>query len=119
MQTIAKPIYLKDLGGRINLTFRDIWLLNSHVWKPYLPPGEYYFYLPEELDVTASELSDYLDNLPYNKEIYLVGSGDTIDSIAEKLGTTKDELMTFNNLESSQNLGQGHELVYWYSPPEP
>ncbi len=119
LQTIAKPIYLKDLAENINLTFRDIWLLNSHIWKPYLPPGEHYFYLPEELEVKALELSDYLNSLPYNKEIYIVGEGENIDSIAKKLGTTKDELMSFNDLKSSQNLSEGHQLVYWNSPPRP
>ena len=43
LQTVSKPIYPKDLVEKIGLTFRDIWLLNSHIWKPYLPPGEHYF----------------------------------------------------------------------------
>ncbi len=33
----------RDFDENINMTVRDTWLLNSHIWKPYLPPGEHYF----------------------------------------------------------------------------
>lgn len=113
LQILEKPIYLKDIAERINLTFRDIWLLNPHIWKPYLPPGEYYFYLPQESEVKSLELSGYLDSLPYNRKIYTVSDGESLDSIAAKIGITKDELMSFNDIESSIKLDAGRQIIYW------
>ena len=43
--------------------------------------------------------------------------GEDLDSVAEKLGTTKDELTSFNYLQSGTELKAGDELVYWKKSP--
>ncbi len=113
LTTVQKPLYLTDLGERINLTFREIWLLNPHIWKPYLPPGTYYFYLPDMLDVSVSEINTFLNELPYTRESHTLQKGEDLDAVAERLGITKDELMSFNNLESPGDVAEGDTIIYW------
>ena len=113
--TEQKPLYLTDLGEKINLTFREIWLLNPHIWKPYLPPGTYYFYLPDVLDVSASEINAFLNELPYIRESYTLQKDEDLDSVAGRLGITTDELESFNSLDSPDDVGEGDTIIYWNS----
>ena len=63
--------------------------------------------------MSASELSNYLNKLPYNKESYTLMKDESLDSVAKKLGISKDELMSFNNLESSRSVKEGDTIIYW------
>jgi membrane-bound lytic murein transglycosylase D len=113
LKTEEKPLYLTDLAQKINLTFREVWLLNPHIWKPYLPPGTYYFYLPDRPDISAREINTFINELPYTKESYILQTGEDLGSAAEKLGITKDEIESFNNLESLSDVGEGDAIIYW------
>ena len=88
-------------------------MLNPHIWKPYLPPGTYHFYLPDVLDISASEIIAFLNELPYVRKSYTLQKSEDLDSVARKLGITKDELESFNGLESTNDVGEGDTIIYW------
>ena len=119
VETVEKPIYLRDIAGLLGLSFREIWLLNPHIWKSYLPPGSYFLYLPASAKVSASDLSDFLNSLPYAKDSYTLREGETLRSIADGLGISLDELMSFNNLTSSRGIKEGTTVIYWTLTPSP
>ena len=54
-----------------------------------------------------------MNELPYIKNSYTLQEGEDLASVGEKLGITRDELKSFNNLESSSDVSEGDSIIYW------
>jgi LysM repeat protein len=69
--------------------------------------------------VTATDVNDYLTGLPYSRKSHTAEAGETVRSIADDLGISSDELMSFNDLASSGDVEEGTTVVYWELAPSP
>lgn len=110
-----RPLYLTDIAGHVDVPFRALWTANPHIWKPYLEPGEYNIYLPEDAaaDLGAGELERFLREKPYEKRSFPADGEHTIAELADKLGLTADELATFNDTSPGATPEEDEEIVYW------
>lgn len=110
------PLYLVDIAERIDVRFRQLWRANPHIWKPYLEPGEYTIYLPEDAagDMSGEALETFLRDQPYEKRSLSADGERTIAEIADERGVTADELATFNDVSSGYTPEDDEEIVYWH-----
>lgn len=113
LETGDQPLYLADLAEAVDLTFRELWLRNPQIMKPYLAPGSYRFHVPDRPDLSAEAIKTILAEKRYVREVYSLQEGENLGSAAEELGISRDELETFNDVESSGDLTTGDELIYW------
>lgn len=109
------PLYLTDIAEHFDVPFRALWVANPHIWKPYLEPGEYNIYLPEDVvaDIPRDELERFLREQPYEKRSFAADGEHTIAELADKLGLTADELATFNDTSSRHTPDEDEEIAYW------
>ena len=110
-----KPLYLSDIAEYVGLSFRSIWIANPHIWVPYLEPGDYTIYLPENeaADLDSGELEAFLRDKPYERGSVSADGDKTIAEIAEVLELSAHEFATFNDAAATDTPDEGTELVYW------
>lgn len=108
-----QPLYIADLADAVDLSFRELWLRNPQIKKPYLTPGSYRFHIPDRPNLSAEAIKSVLDEKRYVREVYSLQAGDDLGSVAEELGISRDELETFNDVDSSRDITEGDELIYW------
>ncbi|MFW6208791.1 MAG: transglycosylase SLT domain-containing protein [Spirochaetota bacterium] len=113
LETGDQPLYIEDLAEAVDLTFREMWLRNPQIMKPYIAPGSYRFHVPDRPNISAEAIKTSLAEKRYVREVYSLQAGEDLDSAAEELGISRDELETFNDVESSGDLTAGDELIYW------
>ncbi|MFP4484773.1 MAG: transglycosylase SLT domain-containing protein [Spirochaetaceae bacterium] len=108
-----KPVYLSDIASFTGTSFREVWEANSHIGKPYLPPGEYALVFTTDSGRSADEVQAHLADRPYSRREYQVAESDTLETISEAVEVSVDELRAFNDLESSDTLTPGETVTYW------
>ncbi len=109
------PLYLTDIAEHIDVPFRAVWTANPHIWAPYLEPGEYNIYLPEDAatDLGREELERFLHEQPYEKRSFAADGEHTVAELADKLGISADELATFNDTSGGATPEEDEAIVYW------
>ncbi len=65
---------------------------------------------PEVVETPVQDSSELENIYDYNKNVYVVADGDTIESIAEDYGVTAEAILSENNFNSDTELKVGQEI---------
>lgn len=112
--TVEQTIPITVIAEAANTYFKTIKDLNPQLRNYYLPPGSFTLYIPKG---TAIEFNQRLDSLfskwlnEKSERIYIVQSGDSLSSIAERFNVSVKALMIWNGFTSTGRLTVGQKII--------
>ena len=109
--TVQAGDTLWAIAGRFEVTVQALVEVNQLLEPGRLQPGQELVIPTDAGGISADELSPQPAGTPESQRIHTVSAGDTLWGIAQRYGTTVDEIATLNGLDSNQFLTVGQRLL--------
>jgi membrane-bound lytic murein transglycosylase D len=117
--TLPMPVDLRKLADWLELPVETIQQLNPELrrWTTPLRETEYELKVPDGMaELVRARLVDANPNDLSPLDRYTVKKGDTLASVARKLGVTRSDLAEANYLKTSARLDTGQRLIVPRAP---
>ncbi len=119
--TVSPGLHLKTIAKTLGLEFEDLRILNPELRRGIVPPkgGEYVLRVPKDKkDLLLAKSSELKAEKIETVVKYKVRSGDTIDRIAKRHGTSARSILEFNDIQDPRKIRAGKTLTIPSGTPE-